>query len=417
MIRYGFACKTIGVPGADLSSLTLARATPENMLAVCRHNLRALETMLRYCASAGIPLMRISSDIIPLASHPQNAFDWRAQLHDEFSSLRNVLAATGIRVSMHPGQYTVLNSPRQEVVEHAVADLVFHADFLDALGADGSARIVLHLGGGYGDRPSAMARLTENLLALPPQTLARISLENDERTFTIEDAIAVCGRCGLPAIFDVFHHSLNAPAKGSLEYWLDRSAETWAAKHGRPKLHYSQQLAGGKPGMHSRSIAMQDFLEFHHSLGQREVDVMLEVKDKNLSAVKCGQLTNPRLTRQELTAQWAIYKYLVLERDQATYTGIRALLKAETPDPQAFYTLIEQAQAKELSGPKARNAAEHVWGYVDKFATPAEKKRALAGIADLQNGTTALPRLKRQLLTLAERHNVEYLVRSLYFYL
>lgn len=417
MIRYGFACKTIGVPGADLNGLTLARATPENMLAVCRRNLRALETMLRYCATARIPLMRISSDVVPLASHPQNTFDWRARLHDELAGLRAVLAETGIRVSMHPGQYTVLNSPRQEVVERAVDDLVFHADFLDALGADGSARIVLHLGGGYGCKASAIQRLAENLLALPPHVLTRISLENDERTFTIEDALRICEQCGLPAIFDVFHHSLNSPATGALEYWLDRTEDTWTPRHGRPKLHYSQQLAGGRPGMHSRTIAMRDFLKFHHSLGQREMDVMLEVKDKNLSAVKCAQLTNTRLTRQELTAQWARYKYLVLERDQAAYTAIRALLKAETPDAQRFYMLVEQTLEKELSGPKARNAAEHVWGYVDKFAAPAEKKRALAGMAALQNGVEALPRVKRLLLALAERHNVEYLLRSLYFYL
>lgn len=416
MIRYGFACKTIGVPGTDLSGLTLARATPENMLHVCRHNLRALETMLRYCASARIPLMRISSDIIPLASHPQNPFDWRARLHAEFASLRALLAETGIRVSMHPGQYTVLNSPRQDVVERAVDDLEFHANFLDALGADGSARIVLHLGGGYGDRASALARLAENLQALPPHVLARISLENDERTFTIEDALHICGQCGLPAIFDVFHHSLNAPANGTLGYWLDRAMESWNPRHGRPKLHYSQQLAGGKPGMHSRTIAVREFMEFHQSLGQREVDVMLEVKDKNLSAEKCIQLTNPGLTRQELTAQWARYKYLVLERDQAAYTAIRALLKAETPDAHGFYTLVEQALKKELYGPQARNAAEHVWGYVDRLASPAEKKRALAGMAELQNGIAALPRVKRLLLALAERHKVEYLLHGIYLY-
>lgn len=416
MIRYGFACKTIGVPGADLSSLTLARATAPNMLAVCRHNMRALEAMLRYCASARIPLMRISSDIVPLASHPQNTFDWRAELHDELQGLRAVLNQTGIRVSMHPGQYTVLNSPKQDVVEHAVEDLAFHADFLDALGADGSARIVLHLGGGYGDRASALARLAENLLALPQRVLTRISLENDERTFTIEDALHICGKCGLPAIFDVFHHSLNAPERGSLAYWLDHVMESWCPQHGRPKLHYSQQLAGGKPGMHSRTIAMQEFMEFHQSLGQREVDVMLEVKDKNLSAEKCIQLTNPLLTRQELTAQWARYKYLVLERDQAAYSGIRALLKAETPDAKGFYAMVEQAMEKELYGPQARNAAEHVWGYVDKLASPAEKKRALAGMAELKNGIAALPRVKRLLLTLAERHHVEYLLHSIYFY-
>ena len=417
MIRYGFACKTIGVPKGDLTAITLARATPENMLGVCRHNLRALETMLRYCAEAHIPLMRISSDIIPLASHPENNFDWQRQLQAELASVRATLAQTGIRVSMHPGQYTVLNSPRRYVVERAVDDLTFHAGFLDALGADGSARIVLHLGGGYGDRASARERLTDNLLALPPQVLARISLENDERVFTIEDALTICGKCGLPAIFDVFHHSLNAPAHGTQSYWLDRAVERWCPQHGRPKLHYSQQLAGGKAGMHSRFIAMDAFLEFHRSLEGRDLDVMLEVKDKNLSAVKCAHLTSPQLPRHELTKAWARYKYLILERDQAAYNTFRAMLKADAPDAYAFYRLVEQTLGKKIHGPQARNAAEHVWGYVDKFASAAEKKRALAAMTELQNGPAALPRVKRVLLTLAERHAVEYLLQSLYFYI
>ena len=417
MIRYGFACKTVGVPQADLTAITLARATHENMRNVCRHNLRALETMLRYCAEAHIPLMRISSDIIPLASHPQNSFDWQRELHEELASVRATLAQTGIRVSMHPGQYTVLNSPRQDVVDRAVDDLTFHADFLDALGADGSARIILHLGGGYGDRASALDRLTDNLLALPPQVLGRVSLENDERVFNIEDALAVCGKCGLPAIFDVFHHSLNAPAFGTQAYWIDRAMESWCPHHGRPKLHYSQQLAGGKPGMHSRSIGMKDFLEFHRALEAREVDVMLEVKDKNLSAVKCINLASASVSRHELTREWARYKYLILERDQAAYNAFRAMLKADAPNAHEFYSLVEHTLEKEIYGPQARNAAEHVWGYMDKLATPAEKKRVLAAMGELQNGPQSLPRAKRALLGLAQKHNVEYLLQSLYFYI
>ena len=417
MIRYGFACKTIGVAQADLTAITLARASHENMRAVCRHNLCALETMLRYCAEAHIPLMRISSDIIPLASHPQNSFDWQGQLQEELASVRATLAQTGIRVSMHPGQYTVLNSPRQDVVERAVDDLTFHAAFLDAIGADSSARIVLHLGGGYGDQASAMDRLTDNLRALPPQVLARISLENDERVFNIADALTVCGKCGLPAIFDVFHHSLNAPAHGTQTYWLDRVVEAWGPQHGRPKLHYSQQLAGGKPGMHSRFIAMTEFLEFHRSLQGRELDVMLEVKDKNLSAVKCAHLTAAHLPRHELTRQWARYKYLILEHDQAGYNAMRAMLKADAPGAHEFYRLVEQSLAKEIYGPQARNAAAHVWGYVDKLASAAEKRRVLTAMNELQDGPAALPRLKRTLLKLAEQHRVEYLLQSLYFYL
>ena len=417
MIRYGFACKTIGVPQADLSAITLARATHENMLGVCRHNLRALEAMLRYCSDARIPLMRISSDIIPLASHPQNNFDWPRELHQELASARATLAQTGIRVSMHPGQYTVLNSPRQNVVERAIDDLTFHAGFLDALGADGSAHIILHLGGGYGDRASALERLTDNILSLPPQVRNRLSLENDERVFNIEDALAICGKCGLPVIFDVFHHSLNPPSHGTQVYWLDRAMESWGPQHGRPKLHYSQQLAGGKPGMHSRSIGMKDFLEFHSSLEGRELDVMLEVKDKNLSAVKCINLTSPRLSRNELTREWARYKYLILERDQAAYNAFRGMLKVDAPDAREFYSLVEQTLEKKIYGPQARNAAEHVWGYVDKLATPAEKKRVLAAMGELQNGTESLPRAKRALLSLAIKHHEEYLLQSLYFYI
>lgn len=93
MIRYGFALQDHRGTGADLSALTLAGHA--GLLTVCRHNLRALGTMLRCCASARI-LMRISSDIIPLASHPQNTFDWRARLHEEFEALRAVLKKTGI---------------------------------------------------------------------------------------------------------------------------------------------------------------------------------------------------------------------------------------------------------------------------------------------------------------------------------
>ena len=187
MIRYGFACKTIGVPGASLTAITLAKATPENMLGVCRHNLRALETMLCYCAEARIPLVRISSDIIPRASHEAIDFDWQAALRPELEKLAALARQSGVRLSMHPGQYTVLNSPREDVVRKTVADLAYHAAFLDALQTGPECRIILHLGGGYGDKALALQRLRDNLSALPDAILQRLALENDERIYTIED--------------------------------------------------------------------------------------------------------------------------------------------------------------------------------------------------------------------------------------
>ena len=241
MIRYGFACKTVGVPGADQTTLTLARADEENLLRVSRHNLHALGVMLRYCRDEGIRLMRISSDIIPLASHPDVAFDWKGLLQKELAAVKNLIYDAGVRVSMHPGQYTILNSSRDEVVERAVDDLRFHADFLDAVGADGTAKIILHLGGGYGDKPAALRKLAGNLETLPDHIRNRLALENDERIYTIEDVLTICGAFSLPAIFDVYHHSINQPALGTMRVWLDKAALTWEGGHGRQKIHYSQQ--------------------------------------------------------------------------------------------------------------------------------------------------------------------------------
>lgn len=417
MIRYGFACKTVGVPGAEQTTLTLARVDKEQLLRASRQNLRALGVMLRYCRAEGIRLMRISSDVIPLASHPDVPFNWQSLLQNELAAIGTLIAEAGVRVSMHPGQYTILNSPRADVVERAVDDLRFHSDFLDAVGANPAAKIILHLGGGYGDKPAALKRLTKNLETLPARIRSRLALENDERVYTIEDVLAVCGEFSLPALFDVHHHSINPPPHGTMPDWLDKAALTWGGENGRQKIHYSQQRPGGKPGMHSQSIGMDAFLAFHAALGERELDVMLEVKDKNLSAVKCANLTAPDLPRRKLTDEWARYKYLVLERDPGAYTAIRALLKEDKPDAADFYSRLETALEQAATPVHARNAAQHVWGYLDKLASAAETRRVLAGIKALDGGGKSLPSLKNRLLALAEKHGQEYLLRGLYFYL
>ena len=416
MIRFGFACKTIGVPGIVQNALILSRASEENLIRVSRQNIHALMHMLDYCRTAGISLLRISSDIIPLGSHPAISFDWKNLLHEELEAVREKLSLSGIRVSMHPGQYTILNSPREDVVERSVADLDFHAAFLTAVGAGPEARIILHLGGAYGDRESALERLTENLRLLAPFIRDRLALENDERIYTIEEVLRVCDEFALPAIFDVFHHSLNPPATGSQNYWLDRASATWNGSSGRPKIHYSQQLPGGKPGMHSQSIGMLDFLDFYRALHDRELDVMLEVKDKNISAIKCINLTTPGLPRNRLTEEWARYKYLILEHSPEEYQKIRELLKDDNPEAQAFYAHIEASLDQKASPGNARNAAQHVWGYVDRLASPRENRQVLSDMEKFEDDPAAVGRVKRKLFALAEKNGNTYLLNSLYFY-
>ena len=416
MINYGFACKTVGVPGTAQHSIKLANADHERLQMVSRSTLNALKAMLAYCHKQDIRVLRISSDIIPFASHPEIDFDWFDLLKSEIKELGAYIKKTGIRVSMHPGQYTVLNSPRIEVAERAIEDLKFHARFLDALDADSSAVFILHVGGVYNDRKAALKRFKERFALLPEYVTKRMTIENDEFSYNIQEVVELCEDLGVPALFDVFHHSINFPAEGSMLHWLGRSGETWLKRGCRQKIHYSQQLAGAKAGMHSHSIGLANFLEFHRQLNGYSLDVMLEVKDKNLSAVKCSNLASESLPRARLTEEWAKYKYAVLERDPTAYNDIREYLKSASPQATGFYKILEAALAKEVTPGNAVNAAAHVWGYFSDLAGQNEKKRFLVMLDNLASSVHLLPSIKKFLFRQAEKYQISYLLQSLYFY-
>lgn len=414
--NIGYACKLVGVPNTSLKSCIVKNATSERLTEISKANIAALRAAVEYNKSAGIKLFRISSDIIPLASHPAVDFPWREICAGELVEVGALIRKTKLRVSMHPGQYTVLNSPDSDVAERAVMDIRYHADFLESLNTGPEAKIVLHIGGAYNDKKSGIARFADRFARLPENARRRIILENDEHNYVIHEVHDLATRLGIPVVMDVFHHELLPPPSGSLREWLERSHATWKKQDGRQKIHYSQQLAGAKPGMHSQTIHAQTFMTFYSAMIDLDFDIMLEVKDKNLSAEKCLHCADPSTPRSVLTTAWAQYKYAVLEHSQAIYTRIRNLLKNDNPSALDFYTLKEKALATPVSPGSAANAAEHVWGYVKKEADASEKKRfdALLAKTAQPNGTTAI---KRHLYKLAEKYTKSYLLESLYFYL
>ena len=415
MNAIGYACQLVGPPRVALRHCVLRGATPEKIAAAAAHNLAALDRMIAYNAARGIRLFRISSDIIPLATHPDARFDWHGMFAEEMTGNGARIAETGQRVSMHPGQYTVLNSPDDGVAERANGDLAYHAAFLDALGVPGDGKIVLHVGGVYGDRKGALRRFRERFSALPDSVRDRVVIENDERSFAIDEVCDLAGELGVPAVMDVFHHRLLPPAKGDEMFWLRCSGETWKRRDGRQKIHYSEQLPGGKAGRHSRTIDAAAFAAFYRSVESLPLDVMLEVKDKNLSAVKCRNCVTESLPRARLTEAWAEYKYAVLEHSPAHYERIRRFLKARTPDPIGFYTLVDEALAGDVGVGHAVNAAQHVWGYFRKLADAAEKRRAERLLAGLGDAVVSADAVKRFLLRLAHKYERGYLTQSLYF--
>ena len=418
-MSIGYACLNSGTPDTNIRSVMQRNATPEKLTEVTAHNLAALEKMIDYNRKNNIQLFRISSDLIPFGSSPVNTLDW-PEIHKEaFNRIGAKIQQSGMRVSFHPGQYTVLNSPDEDVVARAILDLAYHAKMLECLGVNNEHKIVLHVGGIYGDKAAALERFATNFKRLPKAAQNRLIIENDDRLYNIGDVLGLAFRLQIPAVYDNLHHAINPPPSGGTDqFWIAEAKMTWNTKDGNQKIHYSQQAPGKRPSAHTDTINLETFLTFHEQLEDKQIDIMLEVKDKNLSAVKCLNATTTAQRPVLLEKEWGRYKYAVLERSPAVYQAIRTLLKDKGAYPvQEFYRLIDAAFTVELHPGYIENAAAHVWGYFKKHATETERRQYEKNLANFRNDSGTRATLKRHLFRLAQKYESEYLLQSLYFYL
>lgn len=420
-MEIGYACKLIGVSDVSFSSCTLKNCTEDRLVKIIKDNLDCLDHMIDYNIKMGIKLFRISSDIIPFGFHPVNEVDWRRLYKHELEAIGEKINRGGIRVSMHPGQYTVLNSLKLDVVEKSRGDLLYHCNFLDALQADYRSKIVMHIGGVYGDKKQAKERFVEVYRSLPPNAKKRLIIENDDKNFNIQDVLEIGEKEKIPVVFDNLHHQLNLPEERKTEVeWIKEGIKTWDREDGTPKTHYSQQKIPGPKGAHSDTIHLETFKNYYHQLTQAEinVDIMLEVKDKNLSAIKCINGVSEGIKIRVLEEEWARYKYFVLGKSAHVYNEIRQLLKdKENPDSLRFYNLIEQAGKIEEKIGSQVNGVQHVWGYVNKNATSSEHKRYNKLFQEYQLNGRGLESIKKHIFKMAVEQEQDFLIKSLYFFL
>jgi UV DNA damage endonuclease len=364
----------------------------------------------------GITHFRISSDIIPFGSSPINDLDWDSIFKEEFHLIAEKLKINHIRVSMHPGQYTVLNSPNEDVVKRAIEDLAYHTRFLTALETTKSSKIILHIGGVYGDKKTAIKKFEENYALLNQAIKDRLIIENDDKSYNIDDVLAIGLTNHIPVVYDNLHNQvLPSDVSKDDHYYITLANQTWSAEDGVQKIHYSQGAKLKRAGSHSKTIDLEVFNKFLKSIP--DVDIMLEVKDKNLSAIKIANLTSKDKKISDLEKEWARYKYNILEHDPNLYKDIRVLLKDKKAYPVIeFYSLIDQALTKEPTEGTRINAASHVWGYFKDVATEKEHKKYLSYIESFKKETYSINAIKGLLLKLAVKYDSEYLLESYYFH-
>ncbi|MGE4548804.1 MAG: UV DNA damage repair endonuclease UvsE [Intestinibacillus sp.] len=416
-MRIGYACIALGVPDSSMKKCLMQNADEARLREIIAHNLNALELLLRYNIKNSIFLFRISSDLIPFGSGSVNRLAWWELYGERFERIGAMIRDSGMRVSMHPGQYTVLNSESDAVAERAAADLTYHARVLDALGLDAAHKLILHIGGIYGDKSAAAARFAQRYAQLAPAIKKRLVIENDDRCYTIGDVLRLGRENHIPVVFDNLHHRLNPPPEGGSDVqWVNACRATWGADDGPQKIHYSQQARGQRRGNHSATICVREFAAFAETLNRPDLDIMLEVKDKNLSAIKCRNCMGGEPHAEALEQEWSRYQYLVLEHSPELYQQIGGFLKSgDSYDPFGFYQLLEAALQTPLTPGSFLNGVLHIWDCFKEMATEQEKAAFRRAVEELQFSEAAVKALKNRLYRLAVKYRREDLLQSYYF--
>jgi UV DNA damage endonuclease len=350
----------------------MKKATPERLREIICHNLCVLDQMIDYNIQHDIRLFRITSDLIPFGSSSVNTICWRQEYQNEMDNLGRKIKSHGIRISLHPGQYTIINSPSEEVVKRAVADLKYHNEVLDSLGADNTNKIILHIGGVYENKGQAMRRFITRYQELDERIRNRLVIENDDRSFTIGDVLEISAITKAPVVYDCLHNAVNPhdPDKDDL-YWIHEAAMTWKASDGNPKIHYSQQDPRKPAGSHSDTIRIIPFLDFYERVKTEDVDIMLEVKDKNLSAVKCQNVIKNNL--EAMPEEWEHYRHLVLQKSPFIFEYINRSLSGLSW--VEFYDLMEEALAHDATVTGIVKALNGIWKDLEPYADIKEKKK------------------------------------------
>ncbi len=279
--RIGYPCVSLLLDRTTNHTCTLKNATPERLRALIRRNLDDLLAILRHNSEHGWLLFRIGSSVIPFGSHPINTIPWWREFKRELQETGALIRRESMRVSFHPGQYTVLNSPDAGIVARAVKEIVYSARFLSELGLDFEHKIVLHIGGTYGDKAAAVERFCAAMLEIEPDVRRRIVIENDEHSYTPADVLAIAQQTNLPVVFDNLHYLAN-PGEGALEELIPAVFRTWREMDGRPKVHFSAQAIGRRRGHHADGVDPAEFrtwIERWSLFG--DFDLMLEAKHKD----------------------------------------------------------------------------------------------------------------------------------------
>lgn len=259
---------------------------PETRIINTYHNnLDELIKLVPKLIKNNIKSFRMSSNVLPLFDRTGDLAKQDQELLKKFKILGKMFLDNGIRVTSHPGQFTVISSDSDSVIENAIKELQYHAWMFDQMGLAETPYYAINIHGGKRDCAN---RMVQTILSLPENVRKRLTLENDERCYNPRQLIEVSEKTNVPIVWDSHHHVFNEGGM-TMEEAMWECAQTW--KDIKPLQHISNTTPGLEKGSFSDRRKHSYYIHYIPDV-QREamesdiVDVDVEAKGKNLALLK-----------------------------------------------------------------------------------------------------------------------------------
>lgn len=251
------------------------------LLEITKNNLDSLYEIIKYNVKNNFHFYRLTSKLVPLATHDKVDFDYITPLLDEYKKIGKLINDNNIRVDTHPDQYAVLNSMDSKIVKNTVEILEYHYKIMDALGIKDKL-IILHVGSSACGKKASITRFINNFNKLPDHIKKCIAVENDDKVYNIKDVLELCHKINVPMVLD-YHHFICNNEKEDINDYLKEIIDTWDGK--LPKMHFSSPKSKLKKEFRSHSdyINKECFIKFINILKKqdKDIDIMLEAKAKD----------------------------------------------------------------------------------------------------------------------------------------
>lgn len=295
-IRLGYVATALRLPKVTSSShLTFTNYEKQGreekkldkLKSVTLSNLDDLYKILQYNVENKIHFYRVTSALVPLATHPEvTNWNYRNIFDMDFKRIGDFIRDNDLRVDTHADDANVLNSIKEDVIESTKRNLWAHVNLYEDINyPDG--KMILHIGSSQGGREEAIKRFINNFKEFPEEITSKLILENDDKTFTTRQVLRICKEVNTPMVLDVHHHLCNS-GNDPLTPMLRDIFSTWEGQKFPPEVHFSTPREGGKDRKHSDLINPNDFILFLEGCKELDMDfdVMLEAKKKDIALYK-----------------------------------------------------------------------------------------------------------------------------------